>query len=207
MVTLFFTLPDHVAMARRRVYAPPGRARVGVAPGRACRARAHQVAGPGRILAWRMQHEGRTAAAAFAVVQCREIAAVPAVARELGSAHAGPAHHPGDERARPRLAGSAAVPIRTSAGAPIVADLAGQRLVALGDAAAVHVAVAVAAVDDRRAAEPGPFLPGGVGDAVRRRPVGIAMPPGATAGRQQQRQKRDQKECWQPLTWGAGGAR
>src|SRR5262249_18933013 len=71
--------------------------------------------------------------------------------------------------------------------------------------AAVDIAAGMAAIDHGRAAEAGPFLPGGVSDAVGRRAVGIsgAARPAAAVGQDQ----GEQKNCWQPQTEPMGGSR
>ena len=179
---------DDVAMAGGVVDAPPGGARIGVAPGRSrrCRCRRDRPAWAS-LFVRRVQLEGRTAAALLVIVEGGEIAAVAAIARELAGRDTRAAHHPGDEGARPRLAGGPPAPVGMAAASPIVADLAGERFAALGDAAAVCVAADLAAVDDGRTAEPGPFLPGGVGDAVGGRAVGVAAAGALAATRRRSR--------------------
>src|SRR5262249_4631030 len=135
---------------------------------------ADEIAWPRRVFVGRVQHERRAAALLLlAVVERREIAAMAAIAREVGRAHPGGRHGPRHEGARPWLARES-VPAWMGAPVPVGADLAGEGLAALGEAAAVDVAVGVAAIDHGRAAELGPFLPGGVGHAVGGRPIGIA---------------------------------
>ena len=153
----------------------------------------------GRIFVGRAQLECGAAASLFVVIEGGEIAAVAAVARELAGGNAGAAHHPGDERTRPRLARRAPVPVGMAAASPVVADLAGERFAALGDAAAVGVAADLAAIDHGRAAEPGPFLPGGVGDTVGGCAVG--QPPVRGRCRSQPRSmKQGEQDRWQPVT-------
>src|SRR5262245_50071431 len=91
--------------------------------------------------------------------------------------------------------------------APVVADLAAERFAALGDAAAVDVTVGLPAIDDGRAAELRPFLPGSVGDAIRRRAIGVAAAAAATAAQQPWHNDDEQEDRWQPLTDAAGGGR
>src|SRR4029077_16595051 len=85
--------------------------------------------------------------------------------------------------------------------------LAGERLAALGDAAAVGVAADLAAIDHGRAAEPGPFLPGGVGNRVGGCAIGIAAAvlAAAAAACQGPGNKGEQKDRWQPVTERVGG--
>ena len=95
-----------------------------------------------------------------------------------------------------------------AAASPVVADLAGERLAALGDAAAVGVAAGLAAIDHGRAAEPGPFLPGGVGHAVGGCAVGVAAAgalAAAAAAGQGPGNEGEQKDRWQPETERVGG--
>src|SRR5215204_2051497 len=118
------------------------------------------------------------------------------------------AHGPGDERARPWPARVAPVPVGMAAASPVVADLAGERLAALADAAAIDIAVDLTAIDDGRAAEPGPFLPRRIGDAIGRRTVGIARAAAAAAATAAQQPRQDddeQEDRWQPVTECVGG--
>jgi hypothetical protein len=95
-----------------------------------------------------------------------------------------------------------------AAASPIVADLAGERFAALADAAAVGITAGLAAIDDGRAAEFGPFLPGGVGNAVGGCAIGIAAAgalAAAAAARQGPGNEDEQKDCWQPVTERVGG--
>src|SRR4029077_1662557 len=99
----------------------------------------------GRVVAGRAQDEGGPPAAMLVVVERREVGAVTGIAGKLAGRDAGMSHHPGHEGAGPRLR-RAAVPVGMPAAAPIVADLAGERLAAFADAAAVDVAAGVAAI-------------------------------------------------------------
>src|SRR6187431_555486 len=95
-----------------------------------------------------------------------------------------------------------------AAASPIVADLARERLAALGDAAAIDVAVGLSAIDHGRAAELGPFLPSGVGHAIGRWAVGMARATAAataTAAQQPGYDEDEQKGRWQPVTECVGG--
>src|SRR6185295_9251590 len=94
-------------MARGAVDAPAGRAGIGITPGRSRGAGADEIAGPGRILTGRMELEVGPAAVALSVVEVDKVAGMTPVAREDAGADARLAHHPDDERTRPRLAAGA----------------------------------------------------------------------------------------------------
>src|SRR5438105_1273154 len=126
-------------MAGGVVDAPPRGARIGMTPGRPCAPGADEIARLGGVFAGRVQCEGDATTLLLAIVERREIAAVAAVAREIRRRDAGVSHDPGNECTRPGLAGGAAVPVWMSAAPPVVADLAGERLAALTDAAAIGV--------------------------------------------------------------------
>src|SRR5258707_278620 len=97
----------------------------------------------------------------------------------------------------------AAVQCGRAAASPVVADPAGQRLAAFVQAQAIYVSVGVAAaIDDRRSAEFGPFLPGHVGDPVGRRAFIGTVIAAAAAGQGQPQDADEQENCWQPKTVG-----
>src|SRR5206468_1036345 len=89
-----------------------------------------------------------------------------------------------------------------------VADPAVQRLAVLVHAGAVGVAVGSTAVDDGRAAEAGPLLPGDEGCPVAGWLIGVAMATISAAARGQSEQEKSQeKECWQPQSGRGAGTR